>query len=99
MKFVILESKLKKSQYKYLDSFVDEISFPDSSIVVWGKWDEYGTDIILMEYDYSDGRLYIYENFLITFISNLTYSGLNGCKIISDWFENKFEVEVKYCDS
>ena len=99
MKLLITESKLQKLQYSYLDS-LDQISFTDPYIIIWGDdSEEYEINTTLIEYDYSDGRLFIDIDFLKKFESHFVYGDANGCEIITKWFENKFDVEVKYCDT
>jgi hypothetical protein len=99
MKFIILESKLKKFQFSYLDSLTS-VSKSDSFIIVWGN--DYGNEAnteLLMEYDYYDGRLFVDGEFYNKFKSFFGGDFVNPCKVISKWFEKRFEVEVEFCES
>ena len=52
-----------------------------------------------MEYDSEDGRLYVDNKFLKDF--GLTYFANEdeAEPVIKDWFENEFEVKIKYIQS
>lgn len=57
-----------------------------------GEWDTN------MEYDFSDGRLWINNDFK-RFMSDLfAKSVLDIIPFVTDWFEDKFNVEVEYTE-
>lgn len=102
MKYIITESRLRQFILDYLDTFLESkhISNFDNFIVISQKADnndEYWTDYI--EFDNSDGRLWVerdFANWLGTLFAHDRESILG---LIKEWFEDKFDVEVKYVES
>lgn len=103
MKYIISESRLHQFINDYLDSFVERnnVSRPDPFIVISEPsqndvdttWEDY------MEYDFTDGRLWINRDF-VTNISNLFFKDKDDAlKFVVDWFEDKFDVEVEFVQS
>lgn len=108
MKYIISENRLTELMKNFLDSFLSsKIHYRHDSFIIVAN-DEtdagYPTDID-MEYDYDDGRLYIYqifvENFMDVFGMNSSDDKMRNKArdIISKWFEDKFDVQVKYSES
>jgi hypothetical protein len=51
-----------------------------------------------MEYDFTDGRLWI-NNYFKRFLSDLfAKSVLDIIPFVTEWFENKFNVKVEYTE-
>lgn len=74
----------------------DRTSYGDF-IVIYSE--ERGTDFfVLMEFDYSDGRLFIDESFLDKFSSMYPLDKEQSGKFISDWFSKSFDVDVMFFD-
>lgn len=102
MKYIISENRLTEFIISYLNSFVENkaVSYLDPFIVISQAnqgddelWDDY------MEYDYTDGRLWINKSFLKDFIDLFAFKGIEDARTsISKWFENKFDVEVKFVE-
>ena len=102
MKYIISENRLTEFIISYLNSFVENkaVSYLDPFIVISQAnqgddelWDDY------MEYDYTDGRLWINKIFLKDFIDLFAFKGIEDARTsISKWFENKFDVEVKFVE-
>ena len=103
MKYVITENRLENFFKNYLDSFLDSKIISDlggNFIVVASKindnddtWEDF------MEYDRSDGRLWINRDVLKSMNDIFNFDKEKIVKIIREWFENKFNVEIKYFES
>jgi hypothetical protein len=52
-----------------------------------------------MEYDSEDGRLYVDNKFLKDFSFTYFANEDEVEPVIKDWFENEFEVKIKYIQS
>ena len=102
MKYVISESRLYQFVNDYLNSFseVKATTYLDSYIVISEPaqdesqtWEDY------IEYDYSDGRLWINRDFL-TNISDLSFNDKEKTmRFIAKWFDDKFDVKTKSIQS
>ena len=85
----------------YLDSFLESksVQYHDNFILisekVFGDEDNW---VDFMEYDYQDGRLWISNNFKKFLHDLFGKSVLDLIPFITKWFEQKFNVEVKYTD-
>ena len=100
MKYIITEDRLDEFLTNYLNSWVKDmaVSHTNPFIIISRKiedfedWDDY------MEYDYSDGRLWINKNFknLMMDMSNKSEVGVRV--FIGKWFEDKFNVDIKYVE-
>lgn len=103
MRYIISESRLHEFINDYLNSFVErkDVSHSDPYIIIAepNQNDDEATWIDYMEYDFTDGRLWINKNFL-TNISDLFFKDKDDAmKFMADWFDNKFDVEVKFVQS
>jgi len=101
MKIIIKENKLEKIIHNFLDGYInkDTVSNVDSFIIVYNEDmesdDMEGDPAILFEYDFYDGRLYINGYWLLSFMKMFGLEqNERAFKIIDEWFENKFDVEV-----
>jgi hypothetical protein len=94
MKYTISEIKLYEFMTNYLDSLTKDMNITrmDNFIVISDDSDE--TDI--MEFDHSDGRMWINSQFLNDFNNLFTRGKLESLNFITNWFENKFGVKSKY---
>jgi hypothetical protein len=95
MKYIIKESKLDMLIADYLNSWVDtkSVSRHDKFIVFhqeagWDEWDD------VMEYDGSDGRLWVHRDFLNLVTDIFGKNKVEMMTFIGRWFEDKFGVEV-----
>jgi hypothetical protein len=103
MKFVISESRLLEFIGNYIDSlFVkDNLSRHGDFILVWDPWETMvGEDEreAVMEYDFTDGRLWIKQDVLNKFDQLFNIGWNDSSDMIKDKFEEKFGVNVKYYD-
>jgi hypothetical protein len=100
MKFIIKESQLDILMTEYLNTWIENkhISNQNNFIVISRKteFDDEWTD--LMEYDFTDARLWINNEFK-RFMSDLfAMSVLDIIPFLTKWFENKFNVNVEYTE-
>jgi len=99
MKVIITESQKKKLMNDFIKSLVDdtldenEPLYVDSYIIIWDKTDVWNTFI---EYDKSDGRLWISKKYLNNLESWFPIKKEKVLDMIKNSFENKFNVDVKY---
>ena len=100
MKIIISESKLNVIIFDYLDTLLlsKGHSRVDSFIIIH---DNYGDTEFYqqMEYDFFDGRLWVSEKFLKTFMDLFGTDKDMSLSLIGRWFEKKFLVDIKYYDS
>lgn len=98
MKYVISSKRLNEFITRYLDNFTDQnvvmkhdpyiiISEPQVDDDPYRDW---------MEHDRLDGRLWINRKFLLAFVDLFGFDVIQAQEIISDWFEKKFNVVVKF---
>lgn len=101
MKYIITESRLHNFMTEYLDSMLKEkiVSNSNPFIVISDNiQNEDDTWNDIMEFDHSDGRLWINNHFK-KFMSDLfAMSVLDIIPFITKWFENRFNVEVEYTE-
>lgn len=101
MKYIISESRLNKIIDDYLESFSDSLvlTTTDNYIILSQKNEESDSWIDYIEYDKSDGRLWIYINFLQGFIDLFAFPDKESAQsYISKWFSDKFGVEIEYVE-
>ena len=100
MKYIITENRLHEFMNNYLNSWAstkvindrDGFIFMEESSDI-GEWD------IVMEFDYrEDGRLWFNNNFRKNFMDIFMLTSEEANQFIKEWFENKFDVEVKYVE-
>ena len=103
MKIIITESqrvKIKKHLSDYLEKQMEpKPSIDGNFIILWEKYKNSVNDEdedVAMEYDYSDGRLYIglFLRRKLWWFPFKDTEELN--QFLKDWFEKKFNVEVKF---
>jgi hypothetical protein len=99
MKYIITENRLDDFMMSYLDTLLESkhVSYLDSFIVISDKVfadEEEWKDI--MEFDKTDGRLWLSEKFVRNFDDLFGRGRDESIRIITKWFENKFNVESDY---
>lgn len=103
MKYIISENRLSEFINSYLESFLSTkaISHSDPWIII--SQAAQGDDEIwadYMEHDYTDGRLWVNKVFLRDFMDLFGFRDKESAlSFIKNWFENKFEVEVKFVET
>ena len=101
MKFIIKESQLDILMTDYLNTWIENKNVSNHMDFIQisqktGYDDNDWTD--WMEYDFSDGRLWINNEFK-RFMSDLfAMSVLDIIPFLTKWFENKFNVNVEYTE-
>ena len=100
MKYIITESRLHEIMTDYLNSFSERATTYriDSYIILTIDRDNDLNDTEI-EYDHSDGRLFIDKSFLKTFSSYFARDIDYSNSFISKWFEKKYDVEVEFTQS
>lgn len=101
MKYIISENRLNKFILDYLDDLIGRkvVNRLHPYIVVShqiGEDEEDWEDI--MEFDHLDGRLWINRSFLKNMTDLFALSDDSIKNLLKQWFENKFNVEVKFVE-
>lgn len=102
MKYIISENRINKFRTKALDDLLvnnNPYGHPDFIIIPTTTIEgvEVDNDGIFMEYDPWDGRLFVRKDLFSHFFYMYGFEDVESAKnYISDWFSNKFGVEVKY---
>jgi len=101
MKYILSESRLKKFVLNYLDNFLESkrVYYTGPYIVIEensGDEDDYDLIPQYMEFDHSDGRLWIKKTFIQDFSLLFPFTKKQTEEIIVPWFEDKFLVDVEY---
>lgn len=95
MKVLIKENKLKELSKKYINKELSDLEYynMDNFIILHDGVDDDDSEVTL-EYDFSDGRLYINREWM-ELITNLLPIDKKTIELLVDkWFENKFNVTV-----
>jgi hypothetical protein len=98
MKFIITESKLNLFKNKFLNDSLGsgERRFDSFLLIPNMDDDDYFSSEPHFEYDFFDGRLFINRDVRQKFITFFGTSKEETDDYISKWFEDKFEVNVKF---
>ena len=102
MKIIITESQHNELLYSHIKEYVNdtldenEKSFREPYIIIWN--DNVGDyeDDTLIEYDYSDGRLWISKNYMYRLQNLIPLDKYTMDIIVRDCFEEKFNVKVSF---
>ena len=95
MKYIISESRIEKYADDYIDSVlsVDNSSALDCFIVIYEE-DAVDLGDLLLEYDYTDGRLWI-EDKLLYRLKNFFGMGFDrSAKKLAEKFQDRYGVQV-----
>ena len=101
MNYLVTYPQLRKFMTEYLNDLLNQFSVSeiDSFIIIdynYDEPDEYSIDDIVMEYDSDDGRLYIDNDFLNKFSIWFSLDMEQIKEFIKNWFENMYNVKIKY---
>lgn len=101
MNYLVTYPQLRKFMTEYLNDLLNQFSVSeiDSFIIIdynYNEPDEYSIDNIAMEYDSDDGRLFIDKNFLDKFSIWFPLDMEQIKEFIKDWFEDMYNVKIKY---
>ena len=101
MKYIITENRLNEFMTQYLDSWLSSnhsYNFDQFIIIEYSLEQEDISDSIVIEHDNSDGRLWFDNDFRKNLMDLFNKSAEEINHFVSEWFEHKFGVEVKYVD-
>jgi hypothetical protein len=100
MKYIIRESRLDHLMTEYLNSWIENkvVSNYMDFILIEEKANEYDEWETLMEYDSSDDRLWVNRNLIRFLVDLFGKNQVETMTFVGKWFENKFDVEVKYVE-
>jgi hypothetical protein len=98
MKYLISESRLQEFINRYFDNMMDQsIVLRNDPYIYLERPDEDGEDIFqYMEWDRTDGRLWINRIFLETVMDTFGFDKDQTRDLIGNWFEKEFDVKVKF---
>jgi hypothetical protein len=100
MKYIIRESRLDHLMTEYLNSWIENkvVSNYMDFILIEEKANEYDEWETLMEYDSSDGRLWVNRNLIRFLVDLFGKNQVETMTFVGKWLEDKFGVEVKYVE-
>ena len=100
MKYIIRESRLDHLMTEYLNSWIENkvVSNYMDFILIEERANEYDEWETLMEYDSSDGRLWVNRNLIRFLIDLFGKNQVETMTFVGKWLGNKFDVEVKYVE-
>jgi len=100
MKYIIRESRLDHLMTEYLNSWIENkvVSNYMDFILIEEKANEYDEWETLMEFDSSDDRLWVNRNLIRFLVDLFGKNQVETMTFVGKWFENKFDVEVKYVE-
>ena len=99
-KYVISNKRLLEFVERYLNSLADKGYWEqDPFKIISGYMEDDETDVYFMEWDRTDGRLYINKKFLKIFTDVFPFTFDQAIQYLTDWFEKRFEVKVAFVDT
>jgi hypothetical protein len=98
MKYLISESRLQEFINRYFDNMMDQsIVLRNDPYIYLERPDSDEEDIFqYMEWDRTDGRLWINRIFLETVMDTFGFDKDQTRDLIGNWFEKEFDVKVKF---
>lgn len=98
MKYTIDNDRLRELMINVLETKISGkgSSRTDSYDIIWDETYDDNYDGVLFEYDNNDGRLYISGEFFYDFYTLFPFGPVHVEHLIKDWYESKFNVDVKY---
>lgn len=100
MKYIISENRLNEIMTEYLNGWAESKTVSRSSpfIVIEEHSDELGDWDIVMEYDFTDGRLYVSKKITKHLMDLFGKNEKETRDFVGKWFENHFDVEVEFIE-
>ena len=85
---------------EYLNSWIENkvVSNHTDFILIEERANDYDEWETLMEYDFSDGRLWVNRNLIRFLIDLFGKNQVETMTFVGKWLGNKFDVEVKYVE-
>jgi hypothetical protein len=100
MKYIISENRLNEIITEYLNSWIENkvVSNHRDFILIEEKANDYDEWETLMEYDFSDGRLWVNRN-LVRFLVDLFGKNEIDVRVfVGEWFGKNFNVDVEFVE-
>lgn len=101
VRYIITESRLDEFINRYLDNMMNSNIILRNDPYIYIERPDYDEEDVFqyMEWDRTDGRLWINKKFLSYFTNMFAFEDAGSAqKTIADWFEKKFDVEVKFVE-
>ena len=103
MNYLVTHPQLRKFMTEYLNDLLNQFNVIEIDRFIVIDYnnpipDPYSIDDIVMEYDSSDGRLYIDKNFLDKFSIWFPLDMEQIKEFIKNWFESVYNVKIKYVE-
>ena len=102
MKYVITENRLENFFKNYLDSFLETKSIDDlTNFILISQRAQDNDDVWedFMEFDYTDGRLWVNRDVFKTLNDIFNFDKETLMTLVKQWFENRFNVNIKFIES
>lgn len=99
MNYIITEDRVTEIKTNFLNGYVtNNITRLDTFLLVYNtdEHDDFEGLEPFLEYDYSDGRLFINSDIRDNFVSLFGADNSEADEFISDWFSDKFGVTVEF---
>ena len=99
MNYIITENRIHELKNNFLNGYIgDNVSRLDTYLLIYNTSndDDFENLEPFLEYDYSDGRLFINSDIRDNFMSLFGTENSETDEFISDWFSNKFGVTVEF---
>ena len=100
MKYIISENRMNEIMTEYLNGWAESKTVSRSSpfIVVEEPSGEVGEWDIVMEYDFTDGRLYVSKRTTKHLMDLFGKNEIDVRVFVGEWFGKKFNVEVEFVE-
>ena len=100
MKYIISENRLNEIMTEYLNGWAESKTVSRSSpfIVIEEYSDELGDWDIVMEYDFTDGRLYVSKRITKHLMDLFGKNEIDVRVFVGEWFGKKFNVDVEFVE-
>jgi len=101
MNYLVTHPQLRKFMTEYLNDLLNQFNVIEIDRFIVIDYnnpipDPYSIDDIVMEYDSSDGRLFVNKDFFDKFTSWFPLDMEQSKSFIKDWFEDMYNVKIKY---
>ena len=103
MRYLISESKLNSLIFEFLNDIYNNSNVEnfDNYIILREPFDYDVEELgdIMMEYDYSDGRLYVIHPIIEKMYSLFGLDREDAYRKVGEWFTDKFDVKIFLIES
>jgi len=100
MKYIISENRLNEIMTEYLNGWVESrLVYRNSPfIIIEEQSDEVGEWDIIMEYDTTDGRLYVSKRITKHLMDLFGKNEVDVRVFVGEWFGKKFNVDIEFVE-